>query len=35
MTKWTDFTVDERKAMIQTVSETKQLTSLLPKKTGG
>lgn len=25
MTKWTDFTVDERKAMIQTVSETKQI----------
>ncbi len=25
MTKWTDFTVDERKAMIQTVIETKQI----------
>jgi len=25
MTKWTDFTVDERKAMIQAVSETKQI----------
>lgn len=35
MSKWIDFTIDERKAMIQAVSEEKQIDEASAEKTGG
>ena len=35
MSKWIDFTIDERKAMIQAVSEEKQIDEAFAEKDGG
>lgn len=35
MSKWIDFSLDERKAMIQGVVEARKLMKLLPRRTGG